>query len=76
MLALRLEDEIKARAKENQGSRNDLNIPQKSAKSTETRKELAKLAGVSHEKNTIHIAILSRFYCVTFMLLPVKNRRI
>lgn len=49
VLALRLEDEIKARAKVNQGSRNDLNIPQKSAKSTETRKEVAKIAGVSHD---------------------------
>ena len=51
-LALRLESEIAGRAKKNFGFRTDL--PQNSAKgykSIETRKELAKLAGVSH--NTV-----------------------
>lgn len=48
-LALRLKPVIAERAKERQGSRNDLfNIPQKSAGS-ETRDELAKVAGVSHD---------------------------
>lgn len=54
-LALRLKPIIQAKAKERQGKRNDLNnITQKSAeskksKSRETRDELAKLAGVSHD---------------------------
>jgi phage I-like protein len=50
-LALKLESEYAARAKKNQGSRTD--IPQISAKSEvtpiDTRKEIAKLAGVSHD---------------------------
>jgi len=49
-LALLLEPLIQAKAKENQGTRND--IQQKSAESlkpTETRQEIAKLAGVSHD---------------------------
>ena len=51
-LALKLKPVIAAKAKERQGARNDLkDIPQKSAGS-ETRDELAKAAGVSHD--TIH----------------------
>ena len=51
-LALKLKPVIAERAKERQGTRNDLkDIPQKSAGS-ETRDELAKAAGVSHD--TIH----------------------
>lgn len=54
VLVLRLEDEIKARAKENMvaGGGDQKSGTQKSAnpiKHTETRKELAKLAGVSHD---------------------------
>ena len=50
-LALRLKEAIAAEAKENQGARND--ICQKSDKSPiDTKKELAKVAGVSHD--TIH----------------------
>ena len=55
VLALRLEDEIKVRAKENQKIRKGDQpgaSTQKSAelpKQTETRKEIAKLAGVSHD---------------------------
>lgn len=41
---------IAKRAKENQGTRND--ICQKSDKSIDTKKEVAKIAGVSHD--TIH----------------------
>lgn len=52
-MALRLEDEIKARAKENSAANLKQNSDtQKSAtreKVGETRKELAKLAGVSHD---------------------------
>ena len=51
-LALKLKDAIAAEAKKRQGARNDLkkNIPQKSAGSSkETRDELAKMAGVSHD---------------------------
>ena len=48
-LALRLKPVIAERAKERQGTRNDLlNIPQKSAGS-ETRDELAAVAGLSHD---------------------------
>lgn len=46
-LALRLKPVISAKAKENQGHRTD--ISQKSVKSTDTQKELAKVAGVSHD---------------------------
>lgn len=46
-LALRLKPVISAKAKENQGQRTD--ISQKSVKSTDTQKELAKVAGVSHD---------------------------
>lgn len=46
-LALRLKPVIAAKAKENQGQRTD--ISQKSVKSTDTQKELAKVAGVSHD---------------------------
>lgn len=51
VLALRLEDEIKVRAKEKQIRKPKDSVPQKSAEQThtETRKELAKLAGVSHD---------------------------
>ena len=49
-LALRLESEIAGRAKKNQKSAGGA-VPQKSAEAVETRKELAKLAGVSH--NTV-----------------------
>jgi hypothetical protein len=50
-LALRLEPIIREKAKERQGSRNDLNIVQKSAPSikNKSRDELAKIAGVSHD---------------------------
>lgn len=50
LLALKLKPMIEKRAKETQGNRND--ICQKSDKSTDTKKELAKVAGVSHD--TIH----------------------
>ena len=49
-LALELEPLIAARAKENQGTRTDLS--QISAESVDTREELVKAAGVSHD--TIH----------------------
>jgi len=49
-LALRLEAEIAGRAKKNQKFAGGA-VPQKSAEAVETRKELAKLAGVSH--NTV-----------------------
>lgn len=49
-LALKLKPVIAAKAKENQGTRTDL--CQKSDKSMDTKKELAKVAGVSHD--TIH----------------------
>lgn len=48
VLALRLEDEIKVRAKANQKESGGA-VPQKSAKPVETRKEVAKIAGVSHD---------------------------
>lgn len=49
LLALQLKPLIAARAKERQGTRTDLrNIPQKSAGS-DTRDELARAAGVSHD---------------------------
>ena len=53
-LALKLKEAVAAEAKKRQGARNDLkpkkNIPQKSAGSPkETRDELAKMAGVSHD---------------------------
>lgn len=53
-LALQLEPLIQKKAKENQGSRNDLlqkgfdDFPQKSSES-ETREQIAKIAGVSHD---------------------------
>lgn len=50
ILALKMEPMIAKKAKENQGTRND--ICQKSDKSLDTKKELAKIAGVSHD--TIH----------------------
>ena len=48
-LALKLKDVIAAKAKERQGTRNDLadNIPPKSAESKETRQELAKIADLA-----------------------------
>lgn len=52
---MRLENEIKVRAKENQkehgGTAPGKSLPQKSAKvnGVETRKEVAKIAGVSHD---------------------------
>ena len=50
-LAGMLEEEIAAKAKKNQGARHDLNISQNSAKSEsiDTREEVAKIAGVSHD---------------------------
>ena len=50
VLALKLKPTIAEKAKETQGTRND--ICQKSDKSTDTKKELATIAGVSHD--TIH----------------------
>lgn len=50
ILALKLKPMIAEKAKETQGTRND--ICQKSDKSIDTKKELAKVAGVSHD--TIH----------------------
>jgi len=50
VLALKLKPLIQAEAKRNQGTRTD--ICQKSDKSIDTKKELAKAAGVSHD--TIH----------------------
>jgi len=50
VLALKLKPMIAEKAKETQGARND--ICQKSDKSIDTKKELAKVAGVSHD--TIH----------------------
>ena len=50
-LALRLESEIAGRAKKNQARKPADFVKQNSAEQTETRKELAKLAGVSH--NTV-----------------------
>ena len=48
-LALKLELWVKAEAKARQGSRNDLNIVQKSAPSLKTRDKLASIAGISHD---------------------------
>lgn len=52
-LALKLESVIREKAKENQGVRNDLNILQNSARSKikaiDTRLEVSKIAGVSHD---------------------------
>ena len=50
-LALKRKHIIAAKAKENQGRRTDLNLLQNSAKSKpiDTRAELAKIAGVSHD---------------------------
>ena len=49
-LVLRLKPIVQEKAKEKQGERTDLNIFQKSGRSsTHTDKELAKLAGVSHD---------------------------
>lgn len=50
ILALKLKPMIAEKAKEKQGQRND--ICQKSDRSIDTKKELAKVAGVSHD--TIH----------------------
>ena len=50
VLALKLKPIIAEKAKANQGTRTD--ICQKSDKSIDTKKELAKTAGVSHD--TIH----------------------
>lgn len=50
LLALKLKPVIAEKAKESQGARND--ICQKSDKSIDTKKELANIAGVSHD--TIH----------------------
>ncbi len=47
ILALRYKERIAARAKENQGARTD--ISQNSVKSVDTQKELARIAGVSHD---------------------------
>ncbi len=49
VLALQMEDEVKAMAKENQIRKPKDSVTQKSAEQThtETRKEIAKLAGVS-----------------------------
>jgi len=62
-LALRLEETIADRAKDNQGKRTDL--PQKSAESVrpvETRKEIAKVANVSHDT----VAKVKRIEAATF----------
>lgn len=48
ILALKLKPVIAEKAKEQQGTRTD--ISQKSVKSHDTQKELAKVAGVSHDK--------------------------
>ena len=48
-LALRLEDIFREKAKKQRGMRTDINISQKSAKGIDTREELAKIAGVSHD---------------------------
>ena len=50
LLAVRLKNLFAEKAKKNQGARTD--ISQKSVKSVDTQKELAKIAGVSHD--TIH----------------------
>ena len=50
-LALKLKPAVEKKAKERQGARNDLNIPQKTAESRkgESRDELAAIAGISHD---------------------------
>ena len=50
-LALRLKPLFREKANKNQGTRSDLNFLQKSVKSEKvnTQKEIAKLAGVSHD---------------------------
>ena len=50
-LALKRKHIIAAKARENQGRRTDLNLLQNSAKSKpiDTRAEVAKIAGVSHD---------------------------
>lgn len=60
VLALKLKPVIAEKAKEQQGTRTD--ISQKSVKSHDTQKELAKVAGVSHD--TIHKVepIRQRYY--------------
>ena len=47
-MEIRLGSEIAARAKANQKAAGGA-VPQKSAEAVDTRKELAKLAGVSHD---------------------------
>jgi hypothetical protein len=71
-LALRLEPIIKEKAKERQGTRNDLNIVQKSAPSikNKSRDELAKIAGVSHD--TIEKV---KFICLSRNLIRLKCYR-
>lgn len=48
-LALRLEETISARAKANQVRKPACSVPQKSAEQIETRKEVARIANVSHD---------------------------
>ena len=48
-LALKLEPLIAAKAKANQGTRNDIRQKSDGSGSVETKKELAKVAGVSHD---------------------------
>lgn len=49
VLALQLEDVFKAKAKENQGNRNDIKQISAESKPVETRQEIAKVANVSHD---------------------------
>ena len=49
VLALQLEDVFKAKAKENQGNRNDIKQISAESKPIETRQEIAKVANVSHD---------------------------
>ncbi len=49
ILALKLKDMIASRAKENQVEAGKNKLPQKSVKAVDTQKELAKIAGVSHD---------------------------
>jgi DNA modification methylase len=49
VLALQLEDVFKEKAKENQGNRTDIKQKSAESKPIETRKELAKVANVSHD---------------------------
>tara|TARA_R110000822_G_scaffold219954_2_gene354041 strand:+ start:380 stop:1075 length:696 start_codon:yes stop_codon:yes gene_type:complete len=48
-LALELEPMLRAKAKEQQGARNDIVQKSSQCKPTKTREELAKIAGVSHD---------------------------